>query len=46
MAEIARKVETFNLAFQLAWKYISDDQKRQQPNVAGVLSENYILMYW
>ena len=40
MAEIARKVETFNLAFQLAWKYISEDQKRQQPNVAGLLHDS------
>ena len=40
MAGIARKVETFNLAFQLAWKYVSEDQKRQQPNVAGLLHDS------
>ena len=34
MAEITRKVETFNLAFRLAWNRISDDQKRKQPNIA------------
>jgi hypothetical protein len=28
MAGIARKIESFNLAYQLAWKHISEDQKR------------------
>ncbi len=34
MAGIAQKIETFNLAFQLAWKYISEDRKRTQSNIA------------
>jgi hypothetical protein len=34
MAGIARKIESYNLAYQLAWKYISDDHKRMQPDMA------------
>jgi hypothetical protein len=34
MAGIARNVELYNLAYKLAWKYISEDQKRNQPNIA------------
>jgi hypothetical protein len=37
MAGIAQQIETFNLAFQLAWKHISEDQKRKQPNIARLL---------
>ena len=37
MAEVARKVESYNLAYQLAWKHISEDEKRKQPNIARLL---------
>ena len=40
MAGIAQKIETFNLAFQLAWKHISEDQKRMQPNIARRLDDS------
>ncbi|MGB8138788.1 MAG: hypothetical protein WCF15_18635, partial [Pseudolabrys sp.] len=38
MAEVARKVESYNLAYQLAWKHISEDEKRKQPNIARLLN--------
>jgi hypothetical protein len=31
MAGIAQNVELFNLAYNLAWKHISEHQKRKQP---------------
>ena len=37
MAEVARKVESYNLAYQLAWKHISEGEKRKQPNIARLL---------
>ena len=37
MAEVAQKVESYNLAYQLAWKHISEDEKRKQPNIARLL---------
>jgi hypothetical protein len=40
MAGIARKIESFNLAYQLAWKHISEDQKGKQPNVAHILHDS------
>ena len=40
MAGIAQKIETFDLAFQLAWKHISEDQKRTQPNIARRLDDS------
>ena len=40
MAGIAQKIETFNLAFQLAWKHVSEDQKRTQPNIARRLDDS------
>ena len=40
MAGIARNVELYNLAFKLAWKYISEDQKRNQPNIARHLDDS------
>jgi hypothetical protein len=40
MAGIAQKIETFNLAFQLAWKHISEDQKRTQSNIARRLDDS------
>jgi hypothetical protein len=39
MAGIERKIESFNLAFQLAWKHISEDQKRKLPNIAQRLDD-------
>ena len=38
MAEVARKVESYNLAYRLAWKHISEDEKRKQPNIARLLN--------
>ena len=40
MAGIARKIESYNLAYQLAWNHISEDQKRNQPNLARVLDDS------
>jgi hypothetical protein len=40
MAGIARKIESYNLAYQLAWTHISEDQKRKQPNVARRLHDS------
>ena len=40
MAGIAQKVELFNSAYQLAWKHISEDQKRKQPNIARRLHDS------
>ena len=39
-AGIAKKIQSYNLAFQLAWKYISEDQKRKQPNIARLLHDS------
>jgi hypothetical protein len=40
MAGIERKVELFNLAYKLAWKHISEDQKSKQPNIAQRLHDS------
>jgi hypothetical protein len=40
MAGIERKVELLNLAYKLAWKHISEDQKRKQPNIAQRLHDS------
>ena len=40
MAGIAQQIKSFNLAFQLAWKHISEDQKRKQPNIARRLHDS------
>jgi hypothetical protein len=34
MAGIKRNLELYILAYKLAWKYISEDHKREQPNKA------------
>ena len=39
-AGIAQKIQSYNLAFQLAWKHISEDQKRKQPNIAQRLHDS------
>ena len=40
MAGIAQQIELYNLAYKLAWKHISEDQKRQQPNIAQHLHDS------
>jgi hypothetical protein len=40
MARIAQQIESFNLAFQLAWKHISEEQKHKQPNIARRLHDS------
>ena len=40
MAGIARNVELYNLAYELAWKHISEDQKRKQPEIARRLHDS------
>ena len=39
-AGIAQKIQSYNLAYQLAWKHISEDQKRKQPNIARLLHDS------
>ena len=39
-AGIAQKIQSYNLAFQLAWKHISEDEKRKQPNIARRLHDS------
>jgi predicted DNA-binding protein len=39
LAGIARNIELYNLAYRLAWKHISELQKREYPNVAAFLHE-------
>jgi hypothetical protein len=40
MAGIAQKIESYNLAYQLAWKHISEDQRRKQPDIARRLHDS------
>jgi len=40
MAGIARNIELYNLAYSLAWKHISERQKRQQRDMARRLHES------
>lgn len=40
MARITRNVELYSFAFKLAWKRISEDQKRKQPNIAQRLHDS------
>ena len=40
MAGIARKIESYNLGYRLAWKHISEDQKRWQPDIAQRLHDS------
>ena len=39
MARIARNIELYNLAYSLAWKHISEHQKRD-PNMARRLHDS------
>ena len=40
MAGIARNIELYNSAFSLAWKHISERQKRERPNIARRLHDS------
>ena len=40
MAGIAQQIELYNLAYKLAWKHISEDQKRKQPDIARRLHDS------
>ena len=40
MAGIARNIELYNLAYRLAWKHLSERQKRQHPNMARRLHDS------
>ena len=37
--KIAQNIERYNLAYRLAWKHISESQKRVYPNVATFLHD-------
>jgi len=39
MAGIARNIELYNSAYSLAWKHISERQKREYPNIATFLHD-------
>jgi hypothetical protein len=39
MTGIAQNIELYNLAYRLAWKHISELQKREYPNVATFLHD-------
>ena len=36
---IAQNIELYNLAHRLAWKHVSELQKRMHPNIAFVISD-------
>ena len=38
-AGIAQNIERYNVAYRLAWKHISERQKREHPNVAKFLHD-------
>ena len=40
MAGIARKIESYNLAYRLAWEHISEHQRREQPDIAQRLHDS------
>ena len=40
MAEIAQKIELYNLAYRLAWEHISERQKREHPDIARRLDDS------
>jgi hypothetical protein len=40
MAGIARNIELYNSAYDLAWKHISELQKRKQPEIARRLHDS------
>jgi len=40
MAGIAQNIELYNLAHRLAWKHISEPQKRMRPDIAWSLHDS------
>jgi hypothetical protein len=40
MSGVAHSVELYNSAYRLAWRHISEQQKREQPDVAQRLHES------
>jgi len=40
MAGIARNIELYNSAYRLAWKHISERQKRERPDIARRLHDS------
>ena len=40
MAGIARKIESYNLAYRLAWEHISEHQRREHPDIAQRLHDS------
>jgi hypothetical protein len=40
MAGIARNIELYNSAYDLAWKHISELEKREQPEIARRLHDS------
>jgi hypothetical protein len=40
MAGIARNIELYNSAYSLAWKHISERQKRERPDIARRLHDS------
>ena len=40
MVGIARNIELYNSAYSLAWKHISELQKRERPNIASRLHDS------
>ena len=40
MAGIARNIELYNSAYGLAWRHISELQKREKPNIASRLHDS------
>jgi len=41
MAGIAQNIELYNSAYRLAWKHVTELQKREKPNIASRL-HNFI----
>jgi len=39
MTGVARNIELYNSAYRLAWKHISERQKREYPNITTFLHE-------
>ena len=40
MGGIARKIESYNSAYRLAWEHISEHQKREYPDIARRLHDS------
>jgi hypothetical protein len=40
MGGVARNIELYNSAYSLAWKHISEVQKREKPNIAARLHDS------